>query len=320
MAVKTFELLKLIKMVRPITGGENGIAALAFSKGGRLYSFYRNVMLSVPVPEGFPEFVVKGDSLIKAATDKSSLSVSATRLTLTSGKLKTWLQLDNESMLPEPIPSSDFTQVPEGLAKLLKEMDKLVPQEAPRLWATSLLLKGSYAYATDGTYILRRKLDVQLPFACALPKSLVQVLAKLNKPLATTAFDGKNFYVTFNDGSRLSSPVYAEPWPDVSNFFMAEEMQPANSEMLEFLEQVKPYAADGVTVNFVKPNMAGFRVGETEATATFESSWIPRNFTTSLKHILDFIEPGAQIAFADRYMTVKYDDRTIIISAKEKMS
>lgn len=313
-----FELKKLMGMVRPITGGEDGIASLAFSKGGRLYSYYRNVLLSVPTPKGFPEFVVKADSLVKAATDTTKLSVSETRLTLTSGKLKTWLQLDNESLLPEPQPKSDFAQVPEGLVKVLKELDKLVPQEAPRIWATSLLLKGSFAYATDGTYIVRKKLDVQLPFACALPKALVAVLAKLNKPLATMAFDGACFYVTFTDGSRLSSPVYAEQWPDVSNFFMAEESELADKELLDFLEQVKSYANDDVVVDFIKPNTAGFRVGETEATAKFEGQWIKNNFSTSLKRLVQFIEPGALITFTERYLVAKYEDRTVILSAKAR--
>lgn len=312
----TYDLKKLMQQVRPITGGEDGLASLVFSKYGRLYSYYRNVLISAPVPEGFPEFVVKADSLVKASTAATALSVSATRLTLNSGKVKTWLQLDTESMLPEITPKTDFVQVPEGLVAVLKEMAKLVPSEAPRIWSTSLLLKGQYAYATDGSYIVRKRLNVQLPFTCALPHSLITVLAKLNKPLATMAFDGFNLYVTFADGSRLSSPVYAESWPDVSDFFMAEELEPVNPELLEFLEQVKPYAKDEVVVEFTTPNLATFRLPDTEAQAAFTDGWVKQNFATSLSSLVKFVDKGAMITFTERFAVVKYEEQTVIIAAK----
>lgn len=316
----SIDLKALIQRVRPITGGEDGLASLAFSKGGRLYSYYRNVLLSTPVPAGFPEFCVKADSLLKAATATSKLSISDTRLTLTSGKIKTWLQLDKEAMLPEPTPSTDFVQVPDGLITVMKELVKFIPNEAPRIWATSLLLKGQFAYATNGSYIVRQRLAVQLPFTCALPKALVAVLAKLAKPMATMAFDGYVLYITFADGSRLSSPVYAEPWPDVSDFFLAEDMVPVDQELVEFLEQVKPYAAeaDGVRVEFIAPNEAKFQFGETGAHAKFEGNWIPINFATSLNHMWQFISAGADIVFKERFAIVRYPDRTIVIAAKAK--
>lgn len=314
------DLLSLIQRVRPITGGEDGLSSLAFSQNGRLYSYYRNVLLSTPTPEGFPNFCVKADSLLKAAQSTSKLSVSDTRLTITSGKIKTWLQLDKESILPGSSPTTDFTQVPDELIGVLKELVKLIPNEAPRIWATSLLLKGQYAYATNGNYIVRQKLAVQLPFTCALPKALVAVLAKLGKPMTTMSFDGFILYITFADGSRLSSPVYAEPWPDVSDYFLADEMEPVSAELLEFLEQVKPYAdaKDGVQVEFVAPNTAKFQFNETEACATFETKWIKQGFATSLSYMSQFISAGAQIAFKERFAIVKYEDKTIIISAKAK--
>lgn len=314
----SIDLKALVQRVRPITGGEDGLASLAFSKGGRLYSYFRNVLISTPVPANFPEFCVKADALLKASTANSKLSVSATRLTLSAGKVKTWLPLDTESILPEPTPAADFVQVPEGLVKMLKALDKYVPQEAPSVWATSLLLKGQFAYATNGTYMIRQRLEVQLPFTCALPKALVAVLSKLGKPLATMAFDGFNLYVTFADGSRLSSPVYASQWPDVSNFFLAEDVQQVDAELIEFLEQVKPFASDDPIVEFKAPNNASFKAGETIANAEFTGSWIPRNFTTSLAMLVQFIEPNAEIAFTERFALVKYPDRTIIISAKAR--
>lgn len=310
------DLKSMLEKVRPITKGEGGLAALVFSTNGRLYSFYRNVMLSCPTPEGMPSFCVNGDALVKAATSTTKMSVSDTRLTLTSGKIRSWLPLDNESMLPEPVPGSEFVQVPDGLIKTLVDLAKLVPEEAPQVWATSLLLKGSYAYVTNGAYIVRQKLDIQLPFECAMPKALVTVLSKLKKPLGTMAFDGHQLYITFLDGSRLSSPVYGEQWPDVSQFFQALEMQPVHPELIEFLQQVKPFAEDDPKVEFIAPNSAKFRAGETEAEARFDTEWIPESFSTSLKYIVAFVDRFAEIAFTKRFAVIKYEKRTIILAAK----
>lgn len=313
-----YDLKALLAAVRPITGGEDGLAALVFSTGGRLYSYYRNVLLSIETPEGFPSFCVKGDPLVKAATSQTKMAVSESRLTLTSGKLRTWLPLDTESLLPEPVIPTDFTQVPEDFIKTLVGMAKLVPEEAPRVWSTSLLVKGSYAYATDGGYIVRRKLNVQLPFECALPKSLVTVLAKLKKPLGTMAFDGHQLHITFNDGSRLSSPVYGESWPSVADFFMAQDMKPTPNELIEYLGQVKPFAEKGVLVDFEAPNVAKFFVRKdgVEAEACFEESWVSHNFTADLVDWVEFIHKGSQLYLGNKFAMIKHGDDTIILAAK----
>ena len=314
--MEAVDLKGMLERVRPITKGEGGLAALVFSTRGRLYSFFRNVMLSCPVPEDFPEFCCNGDLLVKAATTTSKLSVSDTRLTLVSGKIRTWLPLDKESMLPEPVPGAEFVQVPEGLIKMLVELAKLVPEEAPQVWATSLLLKGAYAYATNGAYIVRQKLDIQLPFSCAFPKALVTVLAKLKKPLGTMSFDGHQIYITFTDGSRLSSPVYGSEWPDVSSFFEALDMEPVHPELIEFLQQVKPFCDDDPKVTFEIPNTASFWAGEAMAEAKFDSEWIKSSFATSLKYLSAFTDKSAEIAFTKRFAMIKYEKRTIILAAK----
>lgn len=313
-----FDLSSLMAKVRPITGGNDGLGSLVFSQNGRLYSYYKQVLLSAPTPEGFPSFVVSADMLVKAATPNSKLSVSPTRLTLTSGKLKTWLPLNTDSLLPESSPTTEFVQMPEGLVGTLKELAKFVPSEAPRVWSTSLLLHGQFAYATDGQTMMRQRLDVQLPFTVALPKSLITVLVKLGKPITTLSFNGNVLYATFADGSRLSSPVYAEQWPDLTNFFMAQEMQEAHPELMEFLASVKQYAGDGTDVSFEVPNVARFRVGEAEAVATFESNWIKKSFHVSLKALSDCMEAKAEIALTDNFMMVRYPNRTYIVATKIK--
>ncbi|MNE29277.1 hypothetical protein D3C80_1227520 [compost metagenome] len=164
--------------------------------------------------------------------------------------------------------------------------------------------------------MVRQRLPVQLPFTCALPKSLITVLAKLNKPLNSISFDEHVLYVTFNDGSRLSSPVYAEQWPDVSDFFIAQEVEDVHPELLEFLSQVSQYADGTTRAEFVVPNVAKFRAGETDVEAKFDNPWIKKGFGASLKSLVEFVTKGAQICFTERFAVVKYEDRTIIIAAK----
>jgi len=102
----------------------------------------------------------------------------------------------------------------------------------------------------------------------------------------------------------------------VSDFFIAQDVEDAHPELLEFLGQVEQYADGATRVEFAKPNIARFRAGDTDVEAKFDDAWVKTGFGTSLKLMVDFVEKGAKISFAERFAMVKYEDRTIILAAK----
>ena len=308
-------LQQVVNQTRPLKGSETGLASKFFVKSGIAYSYYRAVLLATPV-ENLPDFCVDGDDLVRAVNAMKGtvkLTVTETRLNLSAGKLRTWLPLYKEELpiLPQP---THFTQVVGSILPTLKELAKLVPEEAAKLWGTSLLLRGEYGYATDSTYIVRSKLGVKLPFEVALPKSCVSILIKLQREPASIAFERNTLTITFSDNSYVQTPVLSERWPDLSSFFPEQVYTPVSSELVETLAQIKQYAEPGVTLDITGPSTAKFFVNLTEACLDFDSPCFSKPCKFSLKHLVQFIREGSQIAYNERFATVINNEQYVTVS------
>lgn len=308
---------EVVSHTRPLKCAETGLAAKFFVIDEVAYSYYRAVLLSTPAP-GFPNFVVDGDALIKAVAGlkgEVKLSVSDTRLTMTCGKVRTWLPLFFEElpMLPQP---THFIQVSGQLLPTLKELAKLVPEEAPRLWGTSLLLRGEYGYATDSVYMVRTPLGVKLPFEVALPKSCVTVLTKLSREPVAIAFERNTLTFTFSDHSYMQTPVLAERWPDLDTFFPDLEYEPVVAELVEALEQVKAYAEPGVTIEFLPPNKACFNTEQGTADMVFDTHFIKKYHTLSLQRLFQFYKKESSTAMTAKFISIQGNNQTVVLAFK----
>jgi len=312
------ELRKIVSQARPLKDSTDGLASMFFIRNEVAYSYYRSVLLSTPAP-GLPDFCVGGEALIKAAASakgKVKLTVTEQRLTITSGRVKSWLPLflDRElPILPQP---THFIQVSGDLLPTLKELAKLVPEEAPRSWGTSLLLRGDFGYATDSQYMVRVLLGVKLPFEVALSKACVTVLSRLAREPVALAFEKNILTFTFADNSYMQTPVLADAWPDLQAFFPELTYTPVDDELLEVLEQIKPYGETGVHFNMEKPNKASFNAGTSEATIVFDGNIIAFTHSLQLKTMLQFYTSGVSLAYTKKFVSVKSDKRTIVLALK----
>lgn len=313
------EFRKIVSQARPLKDTTDGLAAMFFVRDQVAYSYYRSTLLSTPAL-GMPDFCVDGDSIIRAAAAaKGNVKFSLTeqRLTITSGKVKNWLPLYNDKELPILPQPTHFTQVSGDILPTLKELAKLVPEEAPRAWGTSLLLRGDFGYATDSQYMVRVQLGVKLPFEVALPKACVTVLARLAREPVALAFEKSVLTFTFADNSYLQTPVLADKWPDVDGFFNPLDYKPVSEELLEVLEQIKPYGETGVHFDMEVPNKASFNTGTSEASIVFDSNIIECTHSLQLKTMIQFFKSGVELAHTDKFVSIKDDKRIVILALKK---
>lgn len=313
--MKAEQLQQIVNQTRPLKSNESGLASKFFVINGVAYSYYRAVLLSTPAP-GVPDFCCDGDTLVKAVNALSGtvkFSLTEENLTISAGKLRNRLSLFKDEMptLPQP---THFTQVSGSLLPTLKELAKLVPEEAPRLWGTSLLLRGGFGYATNSVYMVRTALGVKLPFEVALPKSCVSVLAKLSREPVALAYEKNVLTFTFDDGSYLQTPVLAERWPDLDSYFTDNPHVAVHEELVETLDQIKSYAEPGLAIHFMPPNTAKFTAGLNTATLTFDNPVIDKEFSLALNYAVQFIKKGCTISHDSRFISIVEDSRQVILA------
>lgn len=317
--MKAEEFQKIVSQARPLKDNTDGLASMFFIRNEVAYSYYRAVLLSTPAL-GMPDFCVSGEDLIKAAAaakGEVKFSVTEQRLTITSGRVKNWLPLflDRElPILPQP---THFIQVSGDLLPTLKELAKLVPEEAPRSWGTSLLLRGDFGYATDSQYMVRVQLGVKLPFEVALPKACVTVLSRLAREPVALAFEKNILTFTFADNSYLQTPVLNETWPDLQTFFPQLQYKVVDDELIEVLEQIKPYGESGIHFDMVAPNKASFNTGTNEASIVFDNNCIDMDHSLQLKTMIQFYKSGVELAHTSKFVSVKDDKRTVVLALKK---
>lgn len=314
------ELFKaIVNQTRPLKCNETGLAAKFFVIKEVAYSYYRAVLLSTPAP-GLPDFVVDGDTLIKVANalvGKVKFSMTDNNLTISAGKVRNRLQLFTDEM-PTMHQPTHFTQVTGELLPTLKELAKLVPEEAPQLWGTSLLLRNNYGYATNSIYMVRTELGVKLPFEVALPKSCVTVLTKLSREPVAIAFERNVLTFTFADSSYLQTPVLAGRWPDLDAFFTDAPHVEVHPELIETLDQIKTYAEPGVIIELTQPNKASFVVGLNTADMVFDNNLVDKDYSLALNYMVQFIKSGVSIAHLQRFVSIKEGTRQVILAYATK--
>lgn len=316
------KLKALVLQTRPLKCAEDGLASLFFVIDGVAYSWYKAVLLATPVNGTLPNFCVDGDALVKAVSALSGtvkLNVTDQNLSISAGKVRFRLALCHAEMpvLPK---HTEFIQTSGSLLPALKQLARFVPDEAPKLWATTILLRDEYGYATDGNYMVRVKLPVKLPFELKLPKACVAVLNKLSRDPVSLWFHRNVLTMTFDDGSYMQTPVFAEDWPNVQSFFSVDKAlyAPIHTELIETLDSIKSYSENGTWLEIAGPAKAGFNFETQTATLAFDNQVFPKeNIAVTMRDLIRFAMPGSYWAWTRNFISIATPDYTAIMAFKE---
>ena len=315
-------LLGLVLSVRPVAYDADGLMRLLWVKDKVMHSYYKNVLLTVPTD--LPDFMVEAIPFIKAVRAAKSKEMKfniteAGNLTISAGRLRTRMNVINEPV-PELHVVQSWSQVKEGLLSTLNSMAKLVPDAAPQLWATNLLFRKGYAYASNGVYLVRQRLSTSFEFECSMSKPLLEILTKLKKEPLSIGYANNTLYFGLEDNVSISCPATVHKWPDISKFFDAHyDMLPVTPEFKEVVEQLQVYNEGLAVLRINAPDKAVARLpsdalANQTVDVVFESTTFKRNLNLNLHSLAGFIKTANFIGLGNKLIVLSNEDRDIIIS------
>jgi hypothetical protein len=177
----------------------------------------------VDVPTDLPVCTVAADRLLaawQACKGEPSASLTEHHLMLRAGRVRARIALSDPAAYPRtrPVPKGDHRA--DGVAALLKRLQPFVATDASKPWATSLCLKGGYAYATNNVVLLRAPFTADLPgVAVNLPSSVFDAIIAKGEPTEVTGTENAlTFY--FDDDTWIQTQLVQGEWPTatVDNF------------------------------------------------------------------------------------------------------
>lgn len=322
--VNTKQMQADITSVRPIKYEESGLMSKIWVIDGIMYSYYKNVLMWKPV-EGVEDFQVDAESLRKAVMAAKSEEITfnltaAGNMSIVAGRLKTRMQLLNEP-IPDHHKINNWYATHGQLLPTLVALAKWVPDQAPKAWATTLLLRNGYAYASDGRYMIREKLNVDFEFECAITKPMLQALVKLKSEPTSIAYFREKLYFGFDDGLSMDAPTLAEKWPDIDNFFTQIEHKEFEytDELKETLEQLTGYDEGQAILEILdektaKSSLPDKIIPKMVVDIKFESTKFPLPFNVSISNMSKLAKGMTNIGIGSRTLKMWNDVRTVVLS------
>lgn len=321
--VNTKQMQEDVQSVRPIKYEDTGLMSKIWVIDGVMYSYYKNVLLWKPVP-GIEDFQVDAESLRKAVNAAKSEEIifnatAAGNLTITAGRLKTRMQLLNDP-IPDHHKINNWYSTHGQLLPTLVALAKWVPDQAPKAWATTLLLRNGYAFASDGKYMIRERLNVDFEFECAITKPMLQTLVKLKSEPTSIAYFRDKLYFGFEDGLSMDAPTLADKWPDINNFFALEHKEfEYTKELNETLEQLTGYDEGKAILEILDESNARSAlpdklIPKMTVDIKFETTKFPLPFNVSISHMSKLSKGMTNIGIGSRTLKMWNDVRTVILS------
>lgn len=319
----TKQLQKIVQQVRPIKYTDNGLMGKLWVAKEVMHSYYKNVLLRVPAP-GFPDMQVDAESFRKAVnaarTDETVFNITAAgNLTVVAGVLKTRMQALNDPLPPIANVSNWYSSHGE-LLPVLSALAKWVPDQAPQIWATSLLLRDGYAYATNGKYMIREKLNVDFEFECAIAKPMLDALVKLKLEPTSVGYSRGQMFFGFADGVQMDAPVLATKWPDVSKFFSMEmNMTDITPEFLEVMDQLSGYDEGQAILEVTgertaKADLPDKVIPKMSVDIKFEKTTFSKPFNCVVSQMSKLAKGMERIGLGSQALKMENSTRTVVIA------
>lgn len=322
--VDTKLMQEVVLSVRPISYDDTGLMSKIWVKDGVMHSFYKNVLLWRAV-SGVEDFQVDAESLVKAVKAAKSETITfniteAGNMTIVAGRLRTRMQVLNDP-IPAQTKISNWYSTHGQLLPTLVALAKWVPKEAPKAWATTLLLRNGFAYASDGKYMIKEKLNVDFEFECAITKPMLQVLVKLKAEPTSIAYHREKLFFGFDSGLSMDAPTLAEKWPNIDNFFTAVEHKEFEftDELGETLNQLTGYDEGQAVLEITnettaKASLPDKVLPKMVVDVKFEKTKFPFPFNVSISNLSKLSSGMTNIALGGRTMKLWNNERTVILS------
>ena len=210
--------LKDLKYVCEHAGG-GLVPALAmlhvYERDGARRAQVGNGRYTVDVPTDLPVCTVPADRLLTAwaaCKDTPEATVTDANLMVKAGRVRARVPLSDSGSYPRTDPNEQADAPPPGVAKVLSRLQPFVATDASRPWATSVCLKGGFAYATNNVILMRIPFPAFLPFPVNVPQVVIDAITAKGEPVGLGwSQDAVTFY--FEDTTWIRTLLISGDWP-----------------------------------------------------------------------------------------------------------
>lgn len=206
--------------------------------------------------------------------DAISIEQAETRLAIKSGKFKAFIPCLDPALLQIGIPDAPVAIIDDRLKLALETVAVLANESATKVYLVSVLLNGYSVIGTNGVVIFECWHGIHLPSNISIPKSVVQVLSKIQNKLSKFGFSQSSVTFYFEDDSWIKSQLFSDEWPNIAGILDRPSNQwPLPADLWKGLEAVAPFSQNG-TIFFDAGCLRSH--AETGVGASFAIEGLPR--------------------------------------------
>lgn len=187
------------------------------------------------------------EALTKCSENLSITQLDNNRLSIKSDKFKAIVPCVANDLLQVVTPDPACGTIDNRFKDAVDIVSTLTNENAQTIYGASILMNGKSVISTlSGLMIMEYWHGIDLPLGLVIPKSLVQVLSKIDKPLGKFGFSQSSITFYYEDESFVRSQLYAEQWPDVMHVLDQPSNQwPWPASFWDALVAVAPFS-DGL--------------------------------------------------------------------------
>lgn len=228
---------------------------------GQITSYNGIIALGSPIDLDF-NCIPKADAMLKAidkCTDVVKLVLKNNKLQIKSGKFNANINcLQEESV--HVVPEGRYYKFKQG-TELLECFKKLLPiigTDALRPFCTNILLRGSFAFATNNTVAVQYWLNTDIDTELQIPQVAVKELLRIKKEPVAVQYTDKSLTFHFGDETWLRTALSCYEWPNIEKVIETEYANYSHtaidSDLFDGLQTVKPFTDSNGKV-FIENNL-----------------------------------------------------------------
>ena len=253
--------------------------------------------------------------------DVNITMLNAATMSIKSGAFRVNVPCIPVGEIPYVFPDKWICGVNDDLKRALEIASSLAVRDGETVIESSILLTANTAVGTNRISLIEVWHGWNLQQSIVLPKSSVQTLAKVNKPLKAFGLSTHSVSFLFEDDSWIKTQLYTAEWPDVAKFFAfaaPPQMQDFPQGFFDAVAALAPHAKAGFVWFGGDKMQTAISDGQG---AVYDLPGLPADFGLDIKS-LQFIKGVAkQIAFEPKENITYFEGdrlRGVLCQAKDR--
>lgn len=246
-------MLDQLRLVRGIVAEGKVLTVLShfhITPTGRVYGSNGKLTLSAPLDPFHDEpLTVPAVPFLRAVDTcdgEPQITIKDGKILVRRGKFRARIPLSQDPVFL-PTPEGQKAALPGDFLDKLQLLRPFVSDDASRPWATAVLIRAGYAWATNNVSLARTKIDVDGEFV--VPRAVIDELLRMRKPPRSLQHGKHGLFLHCGEGVNLHAVTVQDRWPDVEPILLRGEENPrpwteTGVELLETVERLSPFCED----------------------------------------------------------------------------